>query len=608
MVTTLPKKKPRLISNNSNIIAVKPSLPISLPLPAASSPQAHTLDHILHAAVAKFTGNLSPASLSLARHDWFVHLASSPEKILSLQKSLADKITQLAWYSMQALTGKELEPLIPSSPGDRRFKGNGWQQWPFNFLYQGFLLSEDWWKEATTDGRGASAHHLDVVSFTARQWLDAFSPSNGLLTNPDVVTTTINEGGANLWQGYLNWVDDQMRNAAGKSPAGTEAFKVGENVAITKGKVIFCNQLIELIQYEPTTSEVYAEPILIVPAWIMKYYILDLSPENSMVKYLVDKGHTVFMISWKNPDASDRNIGMEDYIHMGLEEALNVVKAITGERVHAVGYCIGGTLLSIMASVLSRNGDNTLKSMTLFATQTDFQEAGELLLFTDESQLAFLEDVMWQQGYLDKTQMAGAFELLSSNDLIWSHLANDYLQGKRRDMNDLMAWDADATRMPYRMHGEYLRHLFLKNDLAEGRYEVNGEPVALQDINIPIFCVGTVRDQVAPWKSVYKIHLLTDSEVTFVLTSGGHNAGIVSEPGHKGRTYQIATTLHEARYIPPGQWQHQTPVHEGSWWEAWQQWLIGQCEGKRKPPTIMGNKAKGYAPIGDAPGTYVFVT
>jgi polyhydroxyalkanoate synthase len=338
----------------------------------------------------------------------------------------------------------------------------------------------------------------------------------------------------------------------------------------------------------------------------MKYYILDLSPENSLVKYLVGKGHTVFMISWKNPDGSDRNLGMEDYIHQGLGEALKTAHDITGEQVHTVGYCIGGTLLTIAAAALARSGDDSIKTITLFAAQTDFEEAGELQLFIDESQVSYLEDVMWQQGYLDKSQMAGAFQMLRSNDLIWSRLVNDYLQGKRQSMNDLMAWNADATRMPYRMHSEYLRHLFLNNDLAEGRYAVDGEPVALKDIHIPVFTVGTVRDHVAPWKSVYKIHLLTDSEVTFVLTSGGHNAGIVSEPGHKGRTYQMATAQQGANYLPPLEWQKQTAKKEGSWWEPWAQWLAGHSTGKRKPPS-MGNSAKGYAPLGEAPGTYVFV-
>lgn len=577
----------------------------TFPVVIASTPEPEfMLDHVLHGAVARLTGNLSPASLGMARRDWLAHLIFSPDKILSLQKSLFSKMAELGWYGVQAAAGKETEPVTLPSPGDQRFKSAAWQNWPFNFLYQGFLLQEDWWKEATRGVRGVAHHHQDVVSFMARQWLDVFSPSNFPLTNPDILTTTVNQGGANFWQGFMHWVEDVTRMAADQPPAGAEAFKIGENIAVSKGKVVFRNRLIELIQYAPNTPEVYAEPILITPAWIMKYYILDLSPQNSLVKYLVDKGHTVFMISWKNPDASDRNLGMEDYVHQGLEEALKVVKEITNQRVHAVGYCIGGTLLSVMAAALARSNDNTLKTMTLFAAQTDFEEAGELQLFIDESQLTFLEDAMWQQGYLDKYQMAGAFQMLRSNDLIWSRLVNDYLQGKRQPLNDLMAWNADATRMPYRMHSEYLRSLFQNNDLAEGRYMVNGEPVALQDIHIPTFSVGTVRDHVAPWKSVYKIHLLIEGDVTFVLTSGGHNAGIVSEPGHKGRTYQIATARHSKRYISPAQWQRETPVKEGSWWEAWQQWLVSHSSGKQKPPS-MGNA--NYKPLNDAPGTYVFM-
>jgi polyhydroxyalkanoate synthase len=337
----------------------------------------------------------------------------------------------------------------------------------------------------------------------------------------------------------------------------------------------------------------------------MKYYILDLSPENSLVKYLVDKGHSVFMISWKNPDIHDRNVGLQDYLNIGLGEALKAVKAITGaKQVNAMGYCLGGTLLSIMAAAHARDGDETLKTITLLASQVDFEEAGEIMLFVDESQVSYLEDVMWQQGYLDKSQMAGAFQMLRSNDLIWSRIINEYMQGKREPMFDLMAWNADATRMPYRMHSEYLRQLFLENDLAEGRFVVGDAPVALQDIRTPIFSVGTSRDHVAPWKSVYKILLLTESDVTFVLTSGGHNAGIVSEPNHKGRNYQIATMPATARYIPPNQWKNNTAIKDGSWWDEWQKWLEKHSEGKTKPPAI-GNANKGYAVIENAPGKYI---
>lgn len=564
----------------------------------------YVLDHMLHAAVAKFTGGISPASLVLAGFDWWEHLLFSPSKQQMLRQSLLAKTAQFSAYAIQAASGNATAPIVPP-PADRRFTSDSWQKWPFNVMEQGFLLSQAWWNEATTGVRGVSPHHQNVTSFIARQLLDVVSPSNFPLTNPDILATTQAQGGANFWHGMLNWLDDTERTRADKPPIGSEAFVVGENVACTAGKVVFCNHLIELIQYAPTTAEVYAEPILITPAWIMKYYILDLSPHNSLVKYLVDKGHTVFMISWQNPDAHDRDVGLEEYLHEGLGEAMKAVKAIThAPQIHAMGYCLGGTLLSMMAAALARDSDETIKTLSFLTSQVDFEEAGELRLFVDDSQLAFLEDVMWQQGYLDKHQMAGSFQMLRTNDLIWSRMITDYMQGKRQSINDLMAWNADATRMPYRMHSEYLRELFLNNDLAEGRFMVSSLPVALQDIRVPIFSVGTVRDHVAPWKSVYKILLLTESDVTFVLTSGGHNAGIVSEPGHKGRSYQISTMPATARYTPPGQWQTNTPTKDGSWWEEWQNWLDTHSDGKIKPPS-MGSKE--YAPIHDAPGSYVMM-
>jgi polyhydroxyalkanoate synthase len=565
----------------------------------------YMLDHMLHAAVAKFTGGISPASLVLAGFDWWEHLLFSPSKQQMLRQSLLEKTTQISAYAMQAASDNAALPIVTPPPSDRRFINDSWQKWPFNVMEQGFLLSQAWWAEATTGVRGVSPHHQNVMSFIARQMLDVISPSNFPLTNPDILATIQAQGGANFWHGWLNWLDDTERTHADKPPVGAEAFIVGENIACTAGKVVFRNHLIELIQYTPSTAEVYAEPILITPAWIMKYYILDLSPHNSLVKYLVDKGHTVFMISWRNPDVCDRDVSLEDYLNTGLGEALKAVKAITkAPQIHAMGYCLGGTLLSMMAASLARDGDTTLKTLSFLASQVDFEEAGELRLFVDDSQLAFLEDVMWQQGYLDKHQMAGSFQMLRTNDLIWSRMITDYMQGKRQSINDLMAWNADATRMPYRMHSEYLRELFLQNNLAEGRFMVGGKPVALQDIRTPIFSVGTVRDHVAPWKSVYKILLLTESDVTFVLTSGGHNAGIVSEPGHKGRSYQISTMPETARYTPPRQWQTDTPIKDGSWWEEWQAWLDKRSNGKIKPPS-MGSKE--YAVIEDAPGSYVMM-
>jgi len=305
----------------------------------------------------------------------------------------------------------------------------------------------------------------------------------------------------NFARGAANFREDWQRAVNGRKPVGTEAFRAGRDVAITPGKVVFRNPLIELIQYAPQTEKVYAEPVLIVPAWIMKYYILDLSPENSLVKYFVGKGHTVFIVSWKNPAGEHHDLGMEDYRQLGVMAALDAVSAIVPKQpVHAVGYCIGGTLLAIAAAAMARDGDKRLKSLTLFAAQLDFTEADELMLFIDEAQVSFLEDMMSERGYLDTRQMAGAFQLLRSNDLVWSAMVQTYLKGERRPMIDLMAWNADATRMPFRMHSEYLRHLFLGNDLAESRYEAGGRAISLRDVRIPAFAISTIADHVAPWR------------------------------------------------------------------------------------------------------------
>ncbi|MDX1430945.1 MAG: alpha/beta fold hydrolase, partial [Gammaproteobacteria bacterium] len=458
---------------------------------------------------------------------------------------------------------------------------------------------------ATTGVRGVSRHHENVVEFSARQVLDLFSPSNFLLTNPELLEITAREGGANLLRGALNWVEDWERAVAGRPPVGADAFRVGQDVAVTPGKVVYRNRLIELIQYAPTTESVYREPVLIVPAWIMKYYILDLSPHNSLVRYLVSRGHTVFMISWRNPGAEERDLDMEDYRALGVEAAIEAVSAIVPDAaINAVGYCLGGTLLAIAAAARARTEDRTLNTMSLLAAQTDFREPGELSLFVDDAEVAFLEDLMWDQGYLDTTQMAGAFQLLRSNDLIWSRMLQSYLRGEREQLSDLMAWNADATRMPYRMHSEYLRHLFLNNDLAEGRYHVDGRPVALTDIRAPLFVVGTETDHVAPWRSVYKIHAASDTDVSFLLTSGGHNAGIVSEPGHPRRHYRLSSSLAEDLYTDPDTWFRETPEQAGSWWPAWESWLAAHASGRRSPPEL-GAPQRGYRQIGDAPGSYV---
>jgi polyhydroxyalkanoate synthase len=562
-------------------------------------------DRLLRARIGRLSLGLSPVGLSLTYLDWLLHLASSPGKQLDLIRKWWRKALRLNLYAARASLRPDTPPAIEPLPQDQRFDNPAWQQWPFNLYYQSFLLAQQWVHNATSGVRGVSPHDEQVVTFAGRQIMDIFAPANYPWTNPEILKATWEQAGTNLSRGATNWVEDWTRSLLGEKPVGTEVYQVGKTVAVTPGKVVYRNRLIELLQYAPATETVQAEPVLIVPAWIMKYYILDLSPANSLVKYLVDRGHTVFMISWKNPGPEDRNLGMEDYRTLGIMEALAAISAIAPQhKVHTAGYCLGGTLLAIAAATMARDGDDRLRSVTLLATETDFTEPGELALFIDEAQIAFLQDLMWEQGFLDTTQMSGAFQLLRSNDLFWSRLVRDYLLGERQAMTDLMAWNADATRLPYRMHSQYLHSLFLKNDLAEGRYLAGGRPITLADIQVPMFVVSTVKDHVAPWRSVYKIHLLADTDITFVLTAGGHNAGIVSEPGHRHRGYQIMTHKEGTLHPDPDTWLASAPTQEGSWWLAWHDWLEGISSCPVAIPA-MGATAAGYPPLADAPGMYV---
>ena len=566
------------------------------------------LDRASRAALARTTLGLSPSALVSAWADWLAHLAISPGKRLQLLDKALRKQLRFAQYVAAATTSADaVEPCIAPLAQDHRFRDPAWQQAPFNFLYQGFLLTQQWWHNATTGIQGVTAQHERAVTFAARQLLDVFSPSNYPATNPEVLARTREELGQNFVRGWQNFLEDWQRAVSDRPPVGAENFVVGENVAVTPGKVVYSNRLIELIQYAPAGTTVRPEPIVITPAWIMKYYILDLSPHNSLVRYLVEQGYTVFIISWKNPGPQDRDLGMDDYLELGPLAAFDAAQAITGStRLHAMGYCLGGTLLQIAAASMARDGDKRLASVSLLAAQADFSEAGELMLFINESQVAFLEDMMWEQGFLDARQMAGAFQILRSNDLVWSRAVREYLTGERAEMTDLMAWNADATRMPYRMHSEYLRQLFLNNELAAGKYQVRGRPIAVADIRAPVFAVGTETDHVAPWRSAYKIHLLADTDVTFLLTNGGHNAGIVAEPGHPHRHYRIATTASSAPYLDAETWAARADFHEGSWWPAWVAWLDALSSAPATPPSL-GNAAAGYPVQGDAPGRYVLV-
>lgn len=566
------------------------------------------LDRSLQVALSRFTHGISPAALMLAFFDWYSHLAIHPAKQIRLVELHQENFWHLIRQYLGHLTGDPRgEYCVLISPQDKRFTDERWQAFPYNYIYESFLMMQQWWHEAATNVRGVSRHHQEVVDFTLRQILDMLSPSNSSLTNPEIQDATVLQHGENFLRGYDNFIEDLSRVYANKPPIGSENFVIGKNIAVTSGKVIYRNRLIELIQYAPLTDKVHPEPILITSAWIMKYYILDLTPKHSLIKYLVKKGHTVFCISWKNPKKKDHALSMQDYLDLGIKSALDIVSAVVPhQKIHLLGYCLGGTLAAITTASMTRDNDNRLATLTLLAAQTDFTEPGELGLFIDESQIVFLENMMKEKGYLDTNQMAGAFQLLRSNDLVWSRLIHDYLLGKRKPLTDLMAWNADATRLPYQMHSEYLRNLFLDNQLAEGKYLVNEKPISLTDITIPIFVVATERDHVSPWRSVFKINLLTSSDVTFTLTSGGHNVGIVSMPVKKTKRYYRISTLKETdRFIDSDSWYQNTRPKNGSWWPAWEKWLTKHSGKMTKSPPEMGCEKKGYIPLEDAPGTYV---
>ena len=554
-------------------------------------------------------GMADPLNIGQAFLDMTAKLITNPMQLVEAQINLWQDYMTLWQNATKRMLGEPAQPVVTPTPEDRRFKDAAWDEsYVFDFIKQSYLLTARWMQRTVKQVEGLDDKTAKKVDFYTRQFVDAMAPSNFALTNPEVIRTTLETGGENLVKGLGNLIGDMERGDGRLMIRMTDdaAFKVGENIAITPGKVIARTRLMELIQYSPATKTVHPDPVLIVPAWIMKYYILDLSPNNSLVKYLVDQGFTVFMISWKNPDETYHDCGMDDYRRLGIMEALRAISQVLPERkAHALGYCLGGTLLTIAAAAMARDGDDRIKTLTLLAAQTDFSQPGELNLFVGDSTLAYLEDMMQEIGYLDGDQMAGTFQLLRSNDLIWSRMTRDYLMGERQQIFDLMAWNADATRMPARMHSEYLRKIFFNNELAQGRYLVDGRAIALRDIRAPMFVVGTESDHVAPWRSVYQINVISDTDVTFLLTSGGHNAGIISEPGRKNRAYRVATAKHDDPYIDPEIWLQQNKPAQGSWWLEWVEWLrAGSNEFAAPPP--LGAPEAGYIPICDAPGTYVF--
>lgn len=581
-----------------------PREPASMSPQLARPPHAHrNLDRSVRAATARLTGGLSPQAFMGAWASWALHLSRAPGR----QLELIERAQENTFRLMDFWTRKDGGVTPPFAPKDydHRFEHPSWMTHPYLGWQQAFLATQDWWDAATAPLRGLESRDSDRTRFMARQALDLVAPSNFPLTNPAIVRETFRQHGRNLTEGAENFARDLLTTLTQRHDPPPEGFRPGREIACTPGKVVFRNEIFELIQYAPTTGTVRPEPILIVPAWIMKYYILDLSAENSLVRYLVAQGFTVFIISWVNPTAEEAGLSLEDYRTRGVMTALEAVGGIVpGPKVHAVGYCLGGTMLAIAAATMARNGDDRLASITLMAAQVDFAEAGELLLFLDESQVAFLEDMMWDQGYLDRPQMARTFATIRSEDLIYSRAVRRYFLGKEDLPSDIGVWNTDTTRMPARMHSEYLRGLFLENRLTAGRFAVEGQVIALKDITAPMFVVATETDHIAPWNSVYKAQLFTDCDLTFLLTKGGHNGGILSEPGHRRRHYRISHRPSGAKYVGPDGWIDTHPAKKGSWWPEWCAWLAARSGDPVSPPP-MGAAKSGVPPLMDAPGTYI---
>jgi polyhydroxyalkanoate synthase len=561
----------------------------------------------LLATLAQWTGGMSPQAFGGAWLNVLSNLARAPGRQALLARDLLQKSIALAQFAGTAVKGEGATPLALGTPYAHRFSDPAWQKFPFNVLAQSFLAAAEVAGEAVKGVPGADPSAENIVSFTIREGLELVAPDNYLPTNPQLIEQTLRENGRNLVRGVKHLAEDVSRTFKGLGPVGTENYVVGEHTATCKGKVILRNSLMELIQYSPTTGKVFAEPVLIVPAWIMKYYILDLSPKNSLVKYLTDLGYTVFMISWKNPTAEDRDVTMDDYLSLGVLAALDAVNAVVPKRkVHAVGYCIGGTLLAIAAAELAARDDDRLASVSMFAAQTDFSEPGELSIFISPAQLAMLEAMMWKKGVLESRQMGGAFQLLRTYDLLWSPSVATYLKGERLGVNDLMSWNADGTRMAHRMHSDYLHQLYLNNDLAEGRYVTHGETLDLADVTLPMFVVGTETDHVAPWHSVYKVgRMVRSADYTFCLTSGGHNAGIISGPVHPKRRHRVHSTKAGARLLSAEKFMERAQLHQGSWWPTFAAWLAAHSAKVKVAPPPMGAAKRGLKTVCDAPGTYV---
>jgi polyhydroxyalkanoate synthase len=546
--------------------------------------------------------SVAGAFLELTTHMW-----ADPQKVMEAQMGLWNDYLQLWRATTLRIMGADdgATPVIEPDPADRRFKDDAWKQnQVFDFIKQSYLLLARWLQSTVHNVGGMDPHTQHKVDFYTRQLVDAIAPTNFALTNPEVLRATVESKGENLIKGLEHLLQD-MERGHGKlriSMTDENAFKVGVNVATTPGKVVFQNRLLQLIQYEPTTKEVKETPILILPPWINKYYILDLQPKNSLVKWLTAQGYTTFVVSWVNPDQTMADLRFDDYMLEGAIAAKEAVKAATGfDKMHAVGYCLGGTLLASTLAYLKTKGDNDIVSATYFVTLLDFAETGDLSVFVDEQQIAQVEKRMEETGFLDAADMALTFNLLRANDLVWSFVVNNYLLGKEPFPFDLLYWNADSTRMPRAMHSFYLRNMYLQNNLKKpGGVTLNGVPIDLGTVDTPSYMISCREDHIAPWASTFSSTKILSGPSRFVLAGSGHIAGVVNPPG--GNKYGYWTN--ENTKLSPEAWLKGADYRTGSWWPDWEKWLAAQS-GKMVPARVPGDgKLK---VIEDAPGSYVRV-
>jgi polyhydroxyalkanoate synthase len=533
---------------------------------------------------------------------WQAMLAH-PEAIVQTQLELANAWMKVATRTMAAAAAPEPVPaaVIEPAKGDHRWKHPAWKENPvFSAIQQGYLLATQAMLEGIDRAPDVDADTRARVKFFARQFCDAISPTNFAFLNPAVLEETVKSGGKNLQKGVQNFIDDLRENDGRPALVDKSAFTVGKNVATSAGEVVFRNELIELIQYAPTTETVYARPLLIVPPWINKYYILDLQPANSLIKYATDHAIATFVISWRNPDASHADYGFEEYLELGPLAAGRVAREITGSPdVNQIGYCIGGTLTAMELAFLAKTDPSLVNAVTFFAALTDFDDAGDIKHFLGPEALAHIRKTMREHGVLGASAMADTFTMLRANDLIWNVAVNRYLLGKDAPAFDLLYWNSDATRMPAAMHAYYLENMYVRNALARGELAVRGVPIELGAIRNDVYCVASIEDHIAPWRSVYKMTQSFGGDVRFRLGHSGHIAGIVNSPA-SGKGHYWAN---ERNPVDPEAWFAGAERHEGSWWPEWMMWLQARSGELVPAPATLGNET--YPALVPAPGTYV---